>query len=236
MKLFTGVRIIFSSLILLGLVFGMQGCGGGGSTPGPIQSAAAGSYYQGTFTDKNATVTNNLLGIVNYDRFMFMNENSNVLYDATMNVTGTNYTANLIIYKDGKNPISIATATGTFVNNTSISIDINGSGDNTIDGSVTFNFSPDNTYNGNSDVSKIENFFWASPASAISNFTTSNVSPGLISAISNRAGGFFVNCVLDASLSKFTAIPDTNLYNVTIVVDTCTDVAAQGTYKGLDTF
>ena len=234
MTIIINARLILSSFIFVGLVLGLQACGGGGEGLTPksrsSQSTAAGYYYQGTFTDKNSGVTNNLLGILSYNRFIYMNETAKVLYDATMDYSGSTFTANLIIYKNGETPISTATASGSFDENTSITIDVTGSGDNTIDGVVTFNFSPSNS--SNSSVSKINNFFWGG-VFPINNFTTSNNLTGSISAMSFEGGSILDNCVHDASLSKFTAIPDTNLYNVTIVVDTCTDAAAQGTYKGL---
>ena len=233
MKLFTLARLIISPLILIGLVFGLLACGGGGGEKpesGPAQSEAAGYYFPGTFTDKNMTETNNLMGIVNYDRFMIMNEASGLLYDATMNVNGTNFNASLIIYQNGKNPITTATASGSFAKNTSITMDIAGSGDNTIDGIVTFTFAATN--NSNSDVTTIKNSLWGG-FEQITTFTTSNDLTGSMSAITYKAADFFESCVHNSSLSKFISVPDTNLYTVTIVVDTCTDAAARGTYTGL---
>lgn len=48
MKLSTGVRSIFSTLILAGLVLGMQACGGGGLAAPAIVNASAQSYVEAT--------------------------------------------------------------------------------------------------------------------------------------------------------------------------------------------
>ena len=61
MKLSTGVRSIFSTLILLSLVLGMQACGGGGGTPNSAPTASSVSIVDdngGTFVEGDSLTGN----------------------------------------------------------------------------------------------------------------------------------------------------------------------------------
>lgn len=107
MKRLNGIRSHFSALLLVGLVIGLQGCGGGGGgTPPPgITTDQDGSgIYTGTATvDVNTPITD-LKGIVYNNRIMFFSATASphVLYDGTItSVTNDDYTATVNVYENG---------------------------------------------------------------------------------------------------------------------------------------
>lgn len=117
MKLFTGVRIIFSSLIFIGLVVGMQACGGGGgSTPAPTDQDASGIYTSGTLNITSSGVVTNthsdFVGMIYNNKFMLFSIDGHILYEGTINsITLKDYSATVSVYKDGvfeENNISVS--------------------------------------------------------------------------------------------------------------------------------
>jgi len=222
----TGKRSAIPYILSLLMIVGLIGCGGG-NTPPPPPPSATGFYDTGDITDLGIS---DLQGMVNGTRLMMLSAPNGLLYDGEMVITGTNFTVNFTVYENGLNPIA-ATATGSFVEGSSMTGVISGGGV-TVDG--TFNLSYALSNNEASVLSKISNLSWG----------TMNVNGGLdgfdldangqITTLYNRAGvDFLDNCTQSAS--DFSPITSTRLYAVSITLTSCATATYDGTYTGLAT-
>ncbi len=221
----SAIPYILSLLMFVGLI----GCGGGGGSapPPPPPPSATGFYDTGDITDLGIS---DLQGMVNGTRLMMLSAPNGLLYDGEMVITGTNFTVNFTVYENGLNPIA-ATATGSFVEGSSMTGVISGGGA-TVDG--TFNLSYALSNNDFSAISKINSSSWGSL----------NLNGGLdgfdldanaqITIFYNRTGvDFLDNCTQSAS--DFSPIASTRLYAVSITLTSCTTATYDGTYTGLAT-
>ena len=118
MKFSTGVRSIFSVLLIAILVLGLQACGGGGSAPppAPLTDQDGSGIYSGTATvDAGSTSLDDLRGIIYNNRILFFNVtgNPNVLYDGTItSITKDDYTATVDVYENGTKTQTAIAVTG----------------------------------------------------------------------------------------------------------------------------
>ena len=170
MKLFTGVRIIFSSLILVGLVMGMQACGGGGgggSTPVIPSNADPIGYYAGTLSTVSPSQTDiNAKAIVDSTVFLLVhidNGGSNtLLYKGTFtDITPTTFTADVRIYRNGAFLRTANITNGTITEKVSMGGTLSGTGVYT---STSFSLAYDTTINARTPLVSSRNDQWFIPA------------------------------------------------------------------------
>ena len=141
MKLFTGTRTLFTALILVSLVFGLQACSGGGgsSTTTPavntsLASAARG-FYEGSVelnvAAGNLTISSpDLKAIVDEKQFVIVYKGSEtLLYKGTFTeVTSTTFKADIRVYRAGKFIATATIANGTIDAGVSLKGTITGTG------------------------------------------------------------------------------------------------------------
>lgn len=328
MKLSTGVRSIYSTFIFMGLVLGMQACGGGGGgnvapvfTSGSAISVAENNTATGyiatatdannntvtfslsggtdqakfsidsssgvlsfqtavdfempsdsdtnntyvvdiTATDGTASVvksvtvtvtnvveitgyydtgdisiagTNNLQGMINGNRLMFYSSSSNLLYDATLTITGTSYTAILTVYTNGLSPIS-ATAIGSFIDESSITGVIS-SGVAAVNGTFTLSFA--NTNNDFSALTKVALpvVSWSFLLKTAIDVITFDAAGQIIVFHDFPVNGtYLANCVASSGTS-IQPIANTRLYSMSFTLSGCANAPTtiDGTYTGFAT-
>jgi len=122
-------RLIYFPTILLALLFLiLQGCGGGENNANPV------GYFTdigvaNVDNDAGKTIKiNDLQGIVMDDNIMMMSMSHKIVYDGTItNISGNYFTADFIIYVEGKNPTT-ATANGIITEGSKIEGRLTGSG------------------------------------------------------------------------------------------------------------
>ena len=142
MKLFTGTRSLFTVLILVSLVFGLQACsgGGGGSSTTPavntsLASAARG-YYEGfatiNVTTGDLTISSpNFRAIVDEKQFVIAFVGTPLLlYKGSFTeVTATSFKANIRVYKDGAFVDTATISNGAIDEGVTLKGTITGTGD-----------------------------------------------------------------------------------------------------------
>ena len=140
MKLSTGVRSIFSTLIFIGLVLGMQACGGSSTPAAPTDQDASGIFTGNGTIDVVAGVSD-IKAIIFNNRFLIFSVSQNVVYDGTIsNITLKAMTATADVYENGVRTQIGKAVTGTVTTDSQIqTFTISGTGK----GSATF----DLTYN-----------------------------------------------------------------------------------------
>jgi hypothetical protein len=110
-----------SVFLLLCLFLGACGGGGSSSTPvGVVTTADATGVWQGTITE-NGVGTFDVVGLIYEDDLRFISVDSGVVYEGTISITGTNFTAtttNIDIVNGGV--ISTSTLAGTVITASSI--------------------------------------------------------------------------------------------------------------------
>ena len=160
MKLSTGVRSTFSTLIFIGLVMGMQACGGSKGTPppAPLPDQDSSGIYSGTATvDVNTDITD-LRGIIYNNRFMFFSVTAapHVLYDGTItSIIKDDYTATVDVYENGTKTQTAVAVTGKVLTATSITGTIGTAGTaGNHNGTFTLNYS--NEYERAGTTARIE--------------------------------------------------------------------------------
>jgi hypothetical protein len=168
MKLFSRSRLLLSSLILVGLVFGMQGCGGGGgggggSTTTPVNTSlasAARGYYDGSATIDGGTQVDVTItapsaqAMFDEKGFVFAFKGTDdgstaivLLYKGTFTeVSSTSFKANVRVYVKGIYKMTSTISDGVINAGTSLSGTLVGSGDyaNSV-GTVSLSYSSDNS-------------------------------------------------------------------------------------------
>jgi len=244
MKFFSGVRLLISALILAGLGFGLQGCGGGGGgTSNPADANPTG-YYDITGTvnidDDGAgggsTAITDLEGMINGTRFMMISDVHGLMYDGTItSISANDFAANVSIFKHGQ-PIAnpSASISGTITEKSKVEGTITGTGAGNSSGMFTLQYATNN--NKAANVSRIERTggnVWGSKLSTGSSYSDFNIDSAgnLVSSGGTASNGFFVGC--DLGNGSFTPITGTSLYNVTMNVTGCTDTTIHLTYVGL---
>ena len=245
MKFLTLARLIISPLILIGLVLGMQACGGGGgSTPAPTDANPTG-YYDNTGTvtvdDDGAgagagvTAISDLQAMINGNRFMMISDAQGLFYDgAITSISVNDFTANVSVFKHGKPIVSPnATITGTITEKSRIDGSITGTGAG--NSNVDFRLQYASNNNLASDLTRIEGTGLDSWDSEIGGENDETVliinAAGNVISMNSAINGNFANCILSSGV--FTPINGTSLYNATINVTNCADTNANLTYVGL---
>jgi len=221
----------------------VQGCfhsssgGGGGITP----DANPEGYYINTgmaSVDDGAGGTidiNDLQAMVNDNRIMMMSVANGLLYDGTItNISGNDFTADFIIYTDGKDPVT-ASASGTVTTGSSITGTLDGSGV----GNGTFSLLYDDTASNTvANLSRIENMASANTTwmallgIAIIEQEFSIDNGGAITHAFSGGPGIFSGCDFNGSIMP---IIDSSLYDVTVTLTNCNAGGglANGDYTGL---
>ena len=235
MKLFTGTRSLFTALILVGLVFGLQACSGGGGSSTPKDANPTG-YYDNNGTasvNAGATTISDLQGLINEKRFMMISDATGLIYDGKItSISANDFAANVSVFKHGQ-PIASpnATISGTITEKSKITGTLTGTGDGS--GTFTLQYASTNTQAAN--LTRIERNggnFWDSEIGGGSDLTAFSVTSGVISLPSRASDGFFQSCAI--SSGTFTPINGTSLYTVTLNMTSCSPNAdANLTYVGL---
>lgn len=149
MKLSTGVRSTFSTLIFIGLVLGMQACGGSKAPPAPLPDQDGSGIYSGTATvDVNTSITD-LRGIIYNSRLMFFSATAtpHVLYDGTItSISSDDYTATVDVYENGTKTQTAVAVTGKVLTANSITGTI-GTAGTAGNHNGTFSLAFDSAYN-----------------------------------------------------------------------------------------
>ena len=237
MKLSTGVRSIFSTLIFIGLVLGMQACGGsGGGTPTPADANPTGYYENTGIATVDATAAiNDLQAMINGNRLMMISDTEGLFYDGTITSISVNdFTANVSVFKHGE-PIASPSATisGTITEKSKITGTLTGIGA----GNGIFTLQYATTNNLAADLTRIERDSttpaqWESDIGGGGDTTRFEVVSGTIGVPNFSSNGFFAGC--NVGSGSFTPINGTSLYEVTMNVTGCTtNPGADLTYVGL---
>jgi len=158
MKLYTGMRSIFSAFIIVTLALGLQACGGGGgSTTTPVNTSlasAARGYYEGG-VELNVAAGNlivsspNFKAIVDEKQFVIIFKGSQILlYKGTFTeVTTTTFKADLRVYRAGNFIATATIANGTIDAGVSLKGTITGTGAYVSDDYASSAIDVDLTYN-----------------------------------------------------------------------------------------
>jgi len=240
MKLFAGVRLFISALILTGLGFGLQACSGGGGTTTPVNANATG-YYTGSADVKapGSPSTNyniaDLQIMISGNRIMMMSDAKAVLYDGTFTVSGNTLTSTVAIYYNG-NKQSGAAGTATLNATVTQGSQITGSFSGTELGNGTFVSTLNNLSNTNSTFTVLGNNSWlaylneSNPANTPgSDFEFRSFLNGTIGDLTVTNESDFAGCT---PTGTFTPITNESLMTVSITFTICTNPTVNGTYTG----
>ncbi len=172
MKLFAGTRSLFTALILVSLVFGLQACSGGGgsSTPATPANANPIGYYAGTLTVASPAQANlTAKAIVDSDKFLLVHiDNSatqnTLLYKGTFTaMTATTFTADVRIYRNGAFLRTATISNGSITEKSSMSGTLSGTGDYT---ATSFSLTYDTTVNARTPLVSANGEIWIVPTTA----------------------------------------------------------------------
>ncbi len=230
----TPLLVMFLALFTLTV----QGCGGSSGGGGVTPDANPAGYYINTGDVQGGSVAvGDLQAMVNGDRIMMMSVDNRLLYDGRITgISGTDFTADFIIYTDGKNPVA-ATASGTITTGSSITGTLDGSGVGSGTFSLLYDVTASNTV---ADLSRIENMAGANTtwmallgigiAVAEQGFSIDN--GGEITHVFSGSPGIFSSCDVNGTIMPIT---DSSLYDVTVTLTGCSAGGglANGDYTGL---
>ena len=247
-------RLFLFSLLMVGVVFWLPGCGGGGkksAPPPPPPVTSNPGYYDNVSTKGGAHVYQpdnstllsiaDLQGMVNGSQFTLVSAANNLAYYATFTgLSGNTYTASVAIYKDNI-PFGNTTISGTLVagTNGSLTGTFGTSGTGYGHGTFSLDYSLANLRL--AAVSRIVRVSGANPIDWINNISTTTLSSlqinsvGVIKESTTAKVGNFTGCKISGSI---TAIPTTALYQVTMTLTNCDPtkvISANGNYAGLAT-
>lgn len=232
--------MIFSGLAMVVL---LQGCfHSDDNPPAPIPDAVPTGYYNtGSLSvDGGAITDSSMQAMISGNRIMMLSMTHGLLYDGTMTITGNDFTADVTVYTNGKDPIS-ATMTGTITEGSQITGGtLTGSGV----GSGTFSLTYADSNNQLADVARVDNdganASWAYDiynVSAFSGLDFTVAQPTTLSDNSNPpAEGTFNACVI--SNGSISPVSDTAIYSISLDFGSCVDfpqvnTANTGTYTGM---
>lgn len=179
MKLSTGVHSIYSTLIFIGLVLGMQACGGSSAPPPPADANPVG-YYAGTLsTTTPSNVDVSAKAIVDSDKFMLVHINNagsnTLLYVGTFtDITVTTFTADVRIYRDGAFERTATITNGSITERSSMSGTLSGTGNYT---ATAFSLTYDTTINTRTPLVSVVTDKWLAPTTANTGFLFTQNSP-----------------------------------------------------------
>jgi hypothetical protein len=165
MKLHTGMRSIFSIVVIVSLALGLQACGGGGgssSTPTPADANPVG-YYAGTLTVTSPAQANlNAKAIVDSDKFLMVHIDQAtpdvLLYKGTFtDITPTTFTADVRIYRNGAFLRTATITNGSITEKVSMSGTLSGTGDYT---ATSFSLTYDTTINARTPLVSANRDVW----------------------------------------------------------------------------
>jgi len=245
--------ILKNLLVMVSAVVLLQACGGhggGGSTPPavPVITASPG-YFDNVSTTGGANVFSDvsntiplaiadLQGMVYGNKFTLVSVTNNLAYYATItSLSGINYTADVVIYKDNI-PYENTTLSGTLTAGVSIAGTFANSGTAYGHGSFRLDYSLANTPTV-TDVSRIVRdnttpiVRWRNiPAAATAYSTLQIQSTGVLLNGVAAGSGIFVGCFINGTISP---VSSTALYQVSMTLTFCSTAAVNGTYTGTAT-
>ena len=224
-----------TTLLVLLAGLALQGCGGGSSTP----NADPTGYYDVTGTatvkaDDNTTdlPISDLQGMVNGNRFTAMSAAEGLVYDGTLTIVNVDtFTANISIYRDGS-LLTTATASGTITQGSSITGTLTGTGA----GNGTFRLTYALSNNQAAALSRVQSNvdeMWFSVIGGSLNFGFGFVVAGTgeITHRQTADSGVFNGCVVASG--TMTPVSNTNVYQATFTLSSCSNNTVDGTYTGL---
>lgn len=115
------MKTLRTSLLLM-LYLMLAACGGGGSssgTPGAVTTSDATGIWQGTIT-QSGVGTFAIVGLIYGNDLRFISVDAGVLYEGTLSITGTNFTATTTDIDINGGVASTSTLTGTVITASSI--------------------------------------------------------------------------------------------------------------------
>ena len=208
-KILTAILFAFSLSLL-----GCGGGGGGGSTTVATTSDATG-VWRGTITE-NGVGTYTVVGLIYGNQMRFVSMDGGALYEGTITVTGSTFTANTINISMGGGVFSTATLSGSVVSNSSITGTYQASDGATGSFSLTYDVITDRG---------------ASLATTDANWVESDGFYTLALAIDSTgavAGSDTDGCVFNGAVAV--QDPAVNIYAIALTVTSCG--VADGTYAG----
>ena len=246
-------RLFLFSLLMVGVVLWLPGCGGGGkksAPPPPPPVTSNPGYYDNVSTKGGAIVYQpdnstllsiaDLQGMVNGSQFTLVSAANNLAYYATFTgLSGNTYTASVAIYKDNI-PFGNTTISGTLVagTNGSLTGTFGTSGTGYGHGTFSLDYSLANLRL--AAVSRIVRVNGTIPASWTNNVNSARTSffqvdlTGVISepSLLTPKTGIFLGCTIGGNIS---AVTNTALYQVSMTLTGCTTSTVNGSYAGLAT-
>ena len=245
-------RLFLFSLLMVGVVFWLPGCGGGGKKsappPPPPAITASPGYFDvintlsggDVYSDTGNTVSlhiADLRGMVYGNQFTLVSAANNLAYYATLtSLSGNNYTANVVIYQ--KNiPYGNTTLSGTLVAGTSLTGTFATTGTGLGKGTFQLDYSLANS--SPAAVSRIVRdssttlVNWRNVSAGATYYSTFQIfSSGVLQNAGPTISGNFSLCNISGTV---TPIPSTALYQVIMTLASCSTVTFNGTYTGLAT-
>lgn len=232
--------LIATMVLMLGAC---GGSGGGASTPPPPPTDADPTgYYDVTVTGSisdgmgGTMMVSDFQAIVHNNRFMMMSVAKGLLYDGTItNISQNSFTATVIIYTNGANPISAAIS-GTITEGSKIEGTLIGTGA----GSGSFEINYAGTNNQTAALAKVENTTNATWGAIVGGSATDyeiiiNNAGNVVDDV-NNVGGVFDTCLISFVMSTISPIANSNLYSVSASIGSCTNSNVDNTsYSGLAT-
>ncbi len=216
MKLFAGTRSLFTALILVSLVFGLQACSGGGgsSTPATPANANPIGYYAGTLTVASPAQANlTAKAIVDSDKFLIVHiDNSatqnTLLYKGTFTaITATTFTADVRIYRNGAFLRTATISNGTITEKSSMSGTLSGTGDYT---ATSFSLAYDTVVNARTPLVSVSADLWVEPF----DLTAGNRSGILFSSSTQLSSALFGNAAIVLDNLKGCNVSNVNLTDI----------------------
>ncbi|RDH83871.1 MAG: hypothetical protein DIZ80_06975 [endosymbiont of Galathealinum brachiosum] len=227
--LFSAVFAAFLSIFII------QGCSSSSSS---VADENPDGYFTGSASVKEADDLTDLAiadlqGMVSGNRFMFMSVDNVLLYDGTItNVTGSDFTGTVNVYKDGVLLAGTTTVAGTITSESSITGTLTGAGAGSGTFSLTYGLN-----NADSELTRVAKE-WRGPINGASTegFNTIISGAGALSRENtfNSTTPVLAGCVMDVA-SSISPISGVNIYSVNVVFNSCTDSNVNGTYTGFTT-
>jgi len=224
-------RTLFALMTLTAVLL-MQGCFWESDDPAPTPDADATGYYTGTISVVGFDDTTTVHALINDNHLMLMSMTQGVLYDGTMTITGNSFTSTAKIYNDGIDTTATTAITGTITAGSQMTGEM--TGDSIGSGSFTLTYATSNSET--AAVSRITTGagYWLEylygDDSAWTSFKVDL--PNSIVSDGGFSAGVFDNCDISSG-ATITPVSGTNLYSVSLALNTCTGPNQE--YTGLAT-
>lgn len=214
------MKTLWTSLLLT-LCLVLAACGGGGSssdTPGAVTTSDATGIWQGTIT-QSGIGTFAVVGLIYGNDLRFISVDAGVLYEGTLTITGTNFTATTTNIDINGGVASTSTLTGTIITASSITGTFTSSDGGS--GSFSLTYDPITTRG-------------ASLATTDGNWSATD-GMGYTMTLSIDANGLLTGSDTDGCVFNGTVAvldPAVNIYGIAVDVSLCADAAFNGSYDG----